>query len=99
MKVRKKRGEPLMLISEVDALDVTTARELHGHLVDALAAERGVEIDAAAVERVDAAGLQVLWAAVRAAQAQGVAVRCANASPVLRDTAELLGLGGCLAAN
>lgn len=94
MKARKKRGAGLTQVSDLDALDVTTAGELRGHLLQALQAGRSVEIDASAVERVDAAGLQVLCAAAQLAGQEGLQLVCQDPSPTLLRTAVVLGLSG-----
>jgi len=51
-----------------------------------------VRINCAAVERFDSSALAVLLAALRAAQAAGVAFECLNPPPKLRQLAALYGI-------
>jgi ABC-type transporter Mla MlaB component len=60
--------------------------------LQAALAAAGAEVDAAAVERVDTAALQLLAAFRRDAAAQGQAVAWLGVSGALRDAAVLLGL-------
>lgn len=55
------------------ALSVEHARPLHGELVDRCSPEVHLVIDAGATEHLDAAILQLLWAAARACRSARVA--------------------------
>ena len=77
------------------ALDATGASELLARLVAAL---RGSEIaiDGSKIQQIDAAGVQLLCALVRAAQRRGVALRWTVVSPMLVTCVRLLGVGDLL---
>jgi anti-anti-sigma regulatory factor len=64
---------------------------LHPHLGQAL-----ITIEAGAVQRVDAAGLQLLTAFVQAVETRNGCIRWQAPSAALRDGARLLGLAGAL---
>ena len=64
-------------------LDLAAASALRDALVASLDAGRGLELDASAVERISTACLQVLVAAARATQREGLAFRIINPSHVL----------------
>jgi anti-anti-sigma factor len=73
-------------------LTIYRAQELKDQLFAALASARELELDLGAVTEIDTAGVQVLVALKRAAQAQGRTLRLrAHSTPVL-DTLDLLGL-------
>jgi ABC-type transporter Mla MlaB component len=57
-----------------------------------------VEIDAAALEAIDTAGVQLLLAAARAVYAQGRKLRLSHAHRLLIAAADALGLHQALAA-
>lgn len=73
-------------------LDVTHARHLYSELDGALAAAAPMALDAACVERVDAATLQLLAAFCCAARAAQLPLRWQGASTVLCRSAALLNL-------
>lgn len=80
-----------------DVLNVADANRLAAELRRALKRKGTVLVDAGAVERADAASLQVLAAFHRTAGAAGVTVRWQGATGVLHDAARLLGLTDMLA--
>lgn len=88
------RGEPDVHLSE--ALTIAHIRGIHEELKRVLQtapAGATVWLDGSAVVTVDTAGAQLLVAFVRAAQAQGVAVRWREAvAPALSECARRLGL-------
>jgi anti-anti-sigma regulatory factor len=94
IKVTFEPGETRVVLGSV--LDVAQARMLYDKLDGALAAAEPFALDGAAVDRVDAAALQLLVAFSRAARDAGLALRWQEASPALRDAAALLDLAGLL---
>ncbi len=72
------------------ALDVSAAKQLRERLSTALDAGCPVVVDASAVDRVDTAALQVLISFSRDAERQEMAVRWADPSDSLCDTAAFL---------
>ncbi len=76
------------------ALTITEAEALKAALLAALGAGAPIELDGRAVEEVDAAGLQVLCAARRSAEARGVRLGFARGgrSEVLAEAIVLAGL-------
>jgi anti-anti-sigma regulatory factor len=84
-----------MVVPLPESLTVTHATEIRSLLLSALEADQPVELDGRAVSEVDVAGLQVLCAARRSAEARGtplVFVPGAR-SAALADAIELAGLG------
>jgi anti-anti-sigma regulatory factor len=79
-------------VTLADSLDIAQVQTLHATLREALARAQPVALDAAAVQRVDTAALQVLAAFVRTAQARGVAVSWRTVPESLTRAAGLLGL-------
>lgn len=77
-----------------EAVDIT-AEALAAALRDAAAAGE-LELDATAVRRVDAAGLQLLYAAAVAVRARGGEVRWQAVSHTLHEGARVLGLCAAL---
>lgn len=76
-----------------EVVDITMAASLKETLFDALAAEEPVVVDGAAVERVDAAGIQLLVAFARAAAGgPGWQWTADGPSSALVGAAERLGL-------
>ncbi|PWG64136.1 STAS domain-containing protein [Spiribacter halobius] len=73
-------------------VDVTLAAELRSTLDMALSGEGTLSVDAAAVEQVDTAGIQLLLALRQEAERRGRAFAWQAASPALQDTARRLGL-------
>ncbi len=75
-------------------MDVTieTVHTLQPELVEALARGGPLAIDAAAVDRCDTAGLQLLLAAHVTGRARGVDIQITRATPALTAVADSLGL-------
>jgi anti-anti-sigma regulatory factor len=90
----KKRSETRR-ISLGDDLRIARAREVLQIFVDARGAGQ-VEIDAAAVERIDAAGLQALAAGIASLREAKVERRWGTVSPALAAAAALAGFEGPL---
>lgn len=73
-----------------EIVDISTVRTLHGILREALESGASVEIDASSVERIDAAGMQLLCAFVKDATTYGTRVRWVGPTQAFVDTARLL---------
>lgn len=78
-----------------ETLTIEQAAPMHSELGRHLHA-KSVVLEAGALQRVDAAGLQLLAAFVRTAQARGVLVEWRSPAPVLCAAARHLGLGTIL---
>lgn len=78
------------------ALDVGGTRAAYETLNEALTRALPVDLDAADLERVDAAGLQLLLAFVRTARERGLALKWQAVGSTLEAGAELLGLANAL---
>lgn len=81
------------------SLDIAGARELREALAGLLEAGEPCAIEASAVERADAAAVQLLHAFAREARARGVPLAWRDPSPALREAFRLLGLERTLAAG
>ena len=81
------------------SLDISGAGGLREQLLQALEAQQPVTLDAANVERVDTAALQVLTAFFKDAAAQQHDVQWKTTSAVLCNAARLLGLQESLRIN
>ncbi|MGA7799385.1 MAG: STAS domain-containing protein [Gammaproteobacteria bacterium] len=77
-------------------LDITVAADMHQRLRRVLEPNSAVSLDAGELERVDAAGLQVLAAFAEQARGEHVRVQWLAVSPCLEEAALLTGLAGCL---
>ncbi len=77
----------LLTIEQVAAMHAEFGRHLHAD---------SVVLEAGALARVDAAGLQLLAAFVRTARARGVRVEWRSPTPALREATRRLGLGPAL---
>lgn len=75
-----------------ERLDISQARDWHARLCAALDSGAPVTFEANAVQRADAAGLQLLTAFVRAARGRGLAVTWQAPSAALVHAAQLAGL-------
>ncbi len=73
-------------------LTIEQARPLHAELVAAFAAPHPVRLDGSAVDRADAAGVQLLAAALRTATATGRSAFLHAPSEALRLAIRTLGL-------
>jgi len=82
-------GDPLVL---GEALRIDEARGLTERLRERLDVSGEIVIDAAAVEHVDTAGLQILTAFAQGLRARGSDLRWTNVPPVLAGAATALGL-------
>ena len=85
-------GRPLVLTSPT----IRTINTLQAELAERLDESGHVQIDGAAVDRVDTAGLQLLAAFVRDLQADARSVEWIGCSAALRRAATALGLGVAL---
>jgi anti-anti-sigma regulatory factor len=72
--------------------DIANTTALYQRLSDILTAGNPVILDASHTERLDAAAAQLLYAFVRAANAQGVAVTWQQPSDAVGNAARLLGM-------
>ena len=81
------------------SLDIAGAGLLREQLMQALSEKQPVVIDAANVERVDTAALQVLTAFFKDAGAQNLEVRWKEPAQVLTNAAQMLGLHDSLQLN
>ena len=75
-----------------ESLDISRVHELHEQLKQVLQYGDDVRLDAATVERADTAALQLLYAFVQEARANGVTVEWHEPATALYDAARLLGL-------
>lgn len=80
------------------ALDTAAAAALRQTLSEAIGAGQPVTIDAAGVDRIGQACLQILAAAEMAARDAGVDFRIVGASPAFTDMVTLAALDTLLAA-
>lgn len=95
-KTTKRTRSTRRQVVELPArLDIATAAEVKRQLDAALAGPQPLTLDAHAVEHIDAAGLQLLLALLRA-DPPGTGAAWRNPSPVLREAATLLGLSEAL---
>ncbi len=83
----------IALPTRLGIANVTAFRE---ELSGAFDQNQAIEIGADAVERVDAAGLQLLFAFVAAAQSRGQKVEIKEPSSVFTQTVAMLGLSEAL---
>ncbi len=81
------------------SLDISCAGQLRGQLQQALTSNQPVVLDAANVERVDTAALQVLTAFFKDAGAQKLEVQWKEPAQTLVNAAQLLGLRDSLLLN
>jgi anti-anti-sigma regulatory factor len=77
-------------------LRIGRARDLYATLIQGAVTGTIVIIDAAEVAKVDAAGLQCVFAAAVHLRTAGATWRWHNPSPALKSAAQLLGLDGAL---
>jgi phospholipid transport system transporter-binding protein len=78
------------------SLDIAGADRLRQQLLVVLREQSPVVLDAANVERVDTAALQVLTAFFKDADAANITVQWKQTSGALKNAARLLGLGSSL---
>lgn len=79
-----------------DQLTMENAEELRTHLLSALGEHTSVRIDAKAVERVDAAGLQVLASLQKTVEARGGGLHWDGFSEEMLQALELSGMKSLL---
>jgi phospholipid transport system transporter-binding protein len=79
-----------------NSLDIAGASQLRQRLLTVLQEKAPVALDAANIEKVDTAALQVLTAFFKDAEAANVLVQWKQPSDVLKKAARLLGLGPSL---
>jgi anti-sigma B factor antagonist len=79
----------LRLTGDLDIYNVESAREA---LLDQVADKPGLDLDLAAVETCDTAGIQLLLAAQRSAIAAGKTFSIQAPAPALEKCGQLLGL-------
>ena len=77
-----------------ESLTLTQVMPLYNELKQALTKQKQIVLEAAGVEAVDAAGLQMLDALMREAQACQVEVTWHEPSAMLSQSAKTLGLAG-----
>ncbi|MBN4073200.1 STAS domain-containing protein [Mariprofundus ferrooxydans] len=74
------------------SLGIAEAEMMHQTLSQILDAQVDISIQSEALSRVDAAGVQLIYAFVKEAKTRSVAVQWLSVSDVLRETAIILGL-------
>ncbi len=79
-----------------ESLDITAVAALRERLLDVLALNEPVTLDATSTQQIDTAGLQVLCSFARSATEQGVSVTWAGQTELIGARARLLGLGDWL---
>jgi len=77
-------------------LSIEACTDLKHCLADSLEQPTLLQLDASATERVHTASLQLLCALFRTRQHAGLETRWVAASPILRESARLLGLSAAL---
>lgn len=95
MTLDASAAEPSTVTLPMD-LTVEQVRVVHAVLGQALTGGAPVVIDAGAVDRADAAGVQLLLASLRTAETFAHPVTIRNASPALHSAAVTLGVAGHL---
>jgi anti-anti-sigma factor len=81
------------------SLDIAGAAQLREQLLQALTSKQPVVLNAANVEKVDTAALQVLTAFFKDADAQNLDVQWKEPTQAVKNAAQLLGLAGSLRLN
>jgi ABC-type transporter Mla MlaB component len=89
-------GNQVTIVSCGDLLGISMLHEFQDSLKQALASGLTVEIDASAVKRIDAAGMQLLCSFVCDAIASGQEIRWCRPSQALATSVRLLGLQNLL---
>jgi len=77
-------------------LSIETCADLKQSLAGCLQHPAPLQLDGSAIERVHTASLQLLCALFRTRQHAGLETRWVDASPILRESARLLGLSAVL---
>jgi ABC-type transporter Mla MlaB component len=97
IKLEQSQNENRMVVSCGELLEISKAQELYNILKQSLESALPIDIDASAVERVDAAVLQLLCAYMRDASACGKDVRWRKPAEAFIASARLLRLDDLLA--
>ncbi len=92
-------ADPPSVLSLPSHCTIHEAASLRESLLPLLAAPEPVELDAQALEQIDAAGIQVLAAFLRSRRRDGTDVIWRTRSPVLADAARQLGAEALLELN
>ena len=82
-------------ISEIqcgEQVTIAQCADMYAQLLEAMAEGQAVNIDISAVERIDTAALQLLYAFQRDAKAQGLVTLWSDASKVFCDAVDILGM-------
>lgn len=87
------------VVSLPENLTIMSVDVLHEQLEALLVDSHDVSFDAAAVSRVDTAGLQLLFAFIRSMEKNGASCSWKSASELLIDASEQLGLKSHLKLN
>ncbi len=98
-KTHKKKKPQTIVIPCEGSLDIAVAHELYQTLQQAGDTSNPLVIDAANVEHIDTAALQLLCAFFQDAQVRGIDVQWQEPSPAVNEAAHLLGLEGLLALS
>lgn len=88
----RKRGTRSRVLRLPVQLGIADVAEFKSILTDALEGGRSIVLDAAALEQIDGAGLQLLLAFRAAMQAAGQRMDLKHAPPALTEAATLLGV-------
>ncbi|WP_286757768.1 STAS domain-containing protein [Ralstonia sp. RL] len=91
---RKDGARPLHPLRIEGEMTIYQAAELKQTLASALRQGEALEIDLSAVGEIDAAGIQLLIAAKKSAQAAGKELRLVAHSDAVVEAFELLDIGG-----
>ena len=95
----KNKKPQTTLIPCDSSLDIAVAHELFQTLQQAVDTSNSLVIDAANVEHIDTAALQLLCAFIQDAQVRGIDVQWHEPSPAVNEAAHLLDLEGILALS
>ncbi len=85
----------MQTISEIqcgEQLTVAQVADLYPRLLETLAEGQAVSIDISAIERTDAAGIQLLYGFQRDAVAQQLVIIWSQASNIFCDAVDILGM-------
>lgn len=93
MGIELKQTDDASLLQLKGAVDVSSAAELKGVLLEAAAREKPIRVSAEALTELDVTGYQLLWAARRRAQQRGVDFAFATPMPqAVEDALQEMGL-------
>ncbi len=88
----QRAGNDDILVSLKGNLTIAEVMPLRGQLQEVLCQERPVTLDGGAIEKIDTAALQLLWAFCREITRRQLSVQWSEASGTLLQAATLLGL-------